>query len=57
VRLTVGLDGKVADAEATRCLDVLAPPAVAAVRKLKFTVSGAAEPVTFDLPVRFAPEE
>lgn len=57
VRLTVGTDGKVTDAKASRCLDVLAGPAVAAAKKLKFTVAGATAPATFDLPVRFAPAE
>lgn len=57
VRVTVGTDGKVGDAKVARCLDVLAPVAVDAAKKLKFTVSGASEPATFDLPVRFAPAD
>jgi hypothetical protein len=58
VRVTVGADGKVAGARAVRCLDLLAPAAVASVKKLKFTVgSGAPASAEFDLPVRFAPAE
>ena len=58
VRLTVGADGKVSSARATRCLDLLAPTAVSAVKKLKFKVATGAPPsAEFDLPVRFAPAE
>lgn len=54
VRVTVGPDGKVTSARANRCLDLLAPTAVATVKKLKFTVAeGTTTPGEFDLPVRF----
>lgn len=58
VRVAVGADGKVTSARATRCLDLLAPVAVSAVKKLKFAVAeGAPASAEFDLPVRFAPAE
>lgn len=56
VRVDVGADGKVKQARANRCLDVLAPIAVAASRKVTFTFGeGNAETGEYDIPVRFPP--
>jgi hypothetical protein len=58
VRLEVGEDGKVTSARATRCLDVLAGPAVAGAKQVKFKArEGTKPPAEYDLVVRFATPE
>lgn len=54
VRLDVAPDGSVTRARASRCVDTLAGPAVAAGRKVKFKLAeGAKPPEALDLVVRF----
>ena len=54
VRIDVGADGKVTRARADRCLDTLAPDAVAAAKKITFTVpEGNTQTGEYDIPIRF----
>lgn len=54
VRLDVGEDGKVTGARATRCLDILAGPAVAGAKQVRFKPrEGTKPPTEYDLVVRF----
>jgi hypothetical protein len=58
LRLDVGPDGAITKVRATRCLDVLAEPAIASVKKAKFVVAeGQKAPDRYDLAVRFEPEK